>query len=81
MNMLLTASGIKNDTIKSALEDMLGKPFGHSRVVYISTATTVEEGDHSWFMDSLSRLYQLGWKEFNVMELNGVPKANLVKRL
>ncbi|MFF1542376.1 peptidase E, partial [Streptomyces sp. NPDC058291] len=39
MNFLLTASGLRNETLRDALRDMLGKPFGSANVVYVPTAS------------------------------------------
>lgn len=81
MRMLLTANGITNHKIEEALLSLLDKPIAESKVVYVITATVIEEGDHSWCVDDLNRLYNLGWKEFNIMELNGISRKNIQKRL
>ncbi|MGW3635116.1 Type 1 glutamine amidotransferase-like domain-containing protein [Streptomyces sp. NPDC005122] len=81
MNFLLTASGLRNETLRHALRDMLGKPFGSSNVVYVPTASVAESGDHWWFVEDLNRLYELGWKEFDVLELNGLPQQMVLDRL
>jgi ABC-type molybdenum transport system ATPase subunit/photorepair protein PhrA len=35
MNFPVTASGLRNETLRDALRDMLGKPFGSANVVYV----------------------------------------------
>lgn len=81
MRLLLTANGIQNEAISAKLRELLGAPTSETKLVYIPTATVIEEGDHSWCINDLSRLYSLGWAEFNVLELNGIPKQNISRRL
>jgi len=79
--MLLTSAGIQNDTLKSALVDLVGKSFARARVVFIPTASVAAAGDHGWFVADLSRLYGLRWREFDFLELNGLPGQMILKRL
>ncbi|MGW8066843.1 Type 1 glutamine amidotransferase-like domain-containing protein [Streptomyces ziwulingensis] len=81
MNFLLTAGGLRNDTLRDALRDMLGKPFGAANVVYVPTASVAEPGDHGWFLADMNRLHALGWREFDVLELNGLPRQMVLDRL
>lgn len=79
--MLLTSAGLQNDTLKSALADLLGKRFGAARVVFIPTASLATAGDHGWLIEDLNRLHGLGWREFNLLELNGLPGQMVIERL
>jgi dipeptidase E len=79
--MLLTSAGIQNDILKSALTDLVGKRFGATRVVYIPTASVASAGDHGWLVEDLSRLHALRWREFNILELNGLPRPMVLERL
>ena len=81
MRMLLTANGIKNASIKAELELLLSSSIQDSKIVYIPTATMIEDGDHTWCVNDLNRLYNLGWNEFNILELNGIPRANIARRM
>ncbi|MCX5400924.1 Type 1 glutamine amidotransferase-like domain-containing protein [Streptomyces sp. NBC_00102] len=81
MDLLLTASGLRNETLREALRDMLGKPFGSANVVYVPTASTAEPGDHGWLLADMNRLHALGWREFDVLELNGLPRRTVLDRL
>jgi dipeptidase E len=81
VNLLLTSSGLRNETLHGALRDMLGKPFGSANVVYVPTASVAEPGDHGWLVADMSRLYGLGWREFDVLELNGLPHQMVLDRL
>ncbi|WP_189856699.1 Type 1 glutamine amidotransferase-like domain-containing protein [Streptomyces poonensis] len=81
MNLLLTSGGLRNETLREALRDMLGKPFGSANIVYIPTASVAESGDHGWFVADINRLHGLGWREFDVLELNGLPQKTVLDRL
>ncbi|AGL16765.1 Type 1 glutamine amidotransferase-like domain-containing protein [Actinoplanes sp. N902-109] len=81
MNLLLTSSGLRNESLREALREMLGKPFGSANLVYVPTASVAEPGDHGWFVDNLVRAHGLGWREFDVLELNGLPRPMVLDRL
>jgi aminoglycoside phosphotransferase (APT) family kinase protein len=49
--------------------------------VFIPTASVAEPGDHGWFVADLSRLHGFGWREFDVLELNGLPHQMVLDRL
>ena len=79
--MLLTSAGIQNDILKSALVDLVGKPLRTARVVFIPTASVAEGGDHGWLIEDLNRLHGLRWREFDILELNGLPGQLVRQRL
>jgi dipeptidase E len=79
--MLLTSAGIRNETLKSALAGLVGKRFAATRVVFIPTASVAAGGDHGWFIEDLNRLHGLGWREFDILELNGLPGPVVIERL
>jgi dipeptidase E len=79
--MLLTSNGIRNEMLKSALTDLVGKRFAASRVVFIPTASVAAPGDHGWFIEDLSKLHGLRWREFDILELNGLPGQLVLNRL
>lgn len=81
MDFLLTASGLRNDTLREALRDMVGKPFGSACVVFVPTASVAEGGDHGWLLADMNRLHGLGWRQFDVLELNGLPRPMVLDRL
>lgn len=79
--MLLTSAGIRNEILRSALADLIGKPFADASVAFIPTASVAAAGDHGWFVDDLSRLRGLGWRELDILELNGLPGPMVLGRL
>jgi dipeptidase E len=81
VKLLLTSGGLSNATLRDALRQMLGRPFASAHVVYLPTASVAEPGDHGWFVADMNRLHGLGWREFDVLELNGLPREAVVERL
>jgi dipeptidase E len=81
VKLLLTSAGLRNETLRQALQDLLGKPFASANVVYVPTASLAEPGDHGWFVADLNRLHALGWREFDMLELNGLPRQMVLDRL
>jgi dipeptidase E len=79
--MLLTSNGIRNDTLRSALAGLLGKRYSAARLVFIPTASVAVAGDHGWLIEDLSLTHGLGWREFNILELNGLPGHAVLSRL
>lgn len=79
--MLLTSAGLQNDVLKSALAELVGRSFGRARVVFVTTASVAPAGDHTWFVEDLSRLHRLRWREFDVLDLNGLPAQMVLGRL
>jgi dipeptidase E len=81
VNLLLTSSGLRNEALLDALRDMVGKPFEEAKLVYVPTASVAEPGDHGWFIADLVQLHGLGWQEFDVLELNGLPQHLVLDRI
>ena len=79
--MLLTSAGLRNDTVKSTLARLIGKRFPATRVVFLPAASVADGGDHSWLVEDLNRVHQLGWREFDVLALNGLPAPAVLERL
>jgi dipeptidase E len=81
VRLLLTSAGIQNESLKTALTDLVGKPFDQADVVFIPTAAVAASGHHGWLIEGLNRVYALGWREFDVLELNGLPRQMVLGRL
>lgn len=78
MKFLLTSAGIKNDSIHSALLDLLGKPIAESSALIIPTAILPFSGGPAMayrFIRGLTAnpLVELGWKSLGVLELTALP--------
>ena len=74
MKLLLTSSGITNKSIEKALLELLGKPFGESRFIYIPTAANPEKGDKGWVDLDMNRIRELGFMSFDVIDISVAPK-------
>lgn len=81
MKLLLTSGGIRNDSNLNTLKEMLGKPFNEANLCFVATASMAEGGNHDWFVDDLNRVYNLGWKQFDILDLNGLPRDMTIERL
>ncbi len=78
MKLLLTSGGIKNDSIRNTLVDLLGKPIAESSALCIPTAIYAFPGGagKAWQLISgraATPLCELGWKSLGVLELSALP--------
>jgi dipeptidase E len=82
MRFLLTSAGIKNASIREALDDLLGKPVAESSALCIPTATYAISGGaaHAWRFISGSEprtpMCELGWGSLGVLELTALPSID-----
>jgi len=81
MKALLTSSGIKNNSIRGALVDLLGKPISESNALFIPTAIYPFPGGAYGAWRALagqasSRLAGLGWKSMGILELSVLPSID-----
>jgi dipeptidase E len=78
MKFLLTSAGIKNNSIRNALIDLLGKPIAESSALCIPTASYAMPGGAAmaWRLIcgvEATPLCELGWKSLGVLELTALP--------
>ncbi|NEA34690.1 Type 1 glutamine amidotransferase-like domain-containing protein [Streptomyces sp. SID13031] len=76
MRALLTSSGIKNDSIRDALVELLGKPIAESSALFIPTGIYPFPGGAGMAWQSItgpSALGNLGWKSLGLLELSVLP--------
>ncbi|GAB3162259.1 peptidase E [Myceligenerans halotolerans] len=79
MKLLLTSAGVRNPSIRSALEDLLGRPVADCTALCVPTALyghpAVGPGLIAWnFITGRSdHLTGLGWKSVGVLELTALP--------
>lgn len=76
MKLLLTSNGITNQTTRSALEALMGKPVDQAKVVFIPTAiyAMTDGGMYAW--QSLEELSKLGWQAVSILELTAIPSMD-----
>src|SRR5215470_10520394 len=79
MKLLLTSAGIKNESIRNALVDLLGKPIAESSALCIPTGaygSSYSTPVGPWrFISGHSNqpMTELGWKSLGVLELTALP--------
>lgn len=79
MKMLLTDAGVQNESIRSALLEMLGKPFEECNALAIPTSLYghPKAGPRMAFKFFTSTsgnvMLELGWKTMGVLELTALP--------
>jgi len=81
MKLLLTSSGISNNSIHNALLDLLGKPIAECNALFIPTAIYPHPngGNMAWQAicgKTKSQFCQLGWGSLGVLELTALPSIN-----
>ena len=59
MKLLLTSAGVWNESMKKALEEMVGKPTGEMQIAFIPTAGLTED-DQSWIDEDLEMMDEMG---------------------
>jgi dipeptidase E len=78
MKYLMTSAGIKNDRIRDALVELLGKPIEEATALCVPTAIYGFPGGtaSSWDMingHGRTPLVEAGWKSVGVLELTALP--------
>jgi dipeptidase E len=73
VKLLLTSAGVTNDSIRTALVDLLGKSIDESKAICIPTAIYALAGGNGFAWQELKELAEMGWEEFGVLELTALP--------
>ena len=81
MKLLLTSSGLTNDSIVNALRELAGKPFDDLSLAFIPTAANLEKGDKSWLIRDLDNSGKLGFKAIDVVDISAIDKKLWLPRL
>jgi len=83
MKLLLTSAGIKNQSIRDALLDLIGKPISESSALCIPTASYAQPmrgpfGAWNFISGREPRtpMCELGWKSLGVLELTALPSVD-----
>jgi dipeptidase E len=81
MKLLLTSSGISNQSIRDALVGLLGKPISESSALFVPTAIYPFRGGAGNAFKAItgnagSPLADLGWKSVGVLELTALPSID-----
>jgi dipeptidase E len=80
MKLLLASAGVTNQTIKSALIEMLGKPISECSALCIPTSSypmAMIGPERAWVfiagLEPRTPMVELGWKSMGVLELTALP--------
>jgi dipeptidase E len=78
MRALLTSNGIRNDSLRAALVDLLGKPIAEADALFIPTAIYPFPGGPGYAWQALGgghapALAGLGWRSLGILELTALP--------
>lgn len=74
MKLLLTSAGITNDSISKALFDLVGKKPEDTSLVFIPTASNIENGDKSWLIDDLVQIKKQNFKHIEIADISALPE-------
>jgi dipeptidase E len=69
MKLLLTSSGLRNESLREALGSLLDKLAGECKCVYIPTSYHAAGGDVSWLVEEINTFHALGWEEFAMLDI------------
>src|SRR3989344_5822959 len=72
MKLLLTSSGLTNNSIANALFELTGKKPEETTVVFIPTASNVEQGDKDWLITDLMNLKKQSFKSIEITDISAV---------
>jgi dipeptidase E len=81
MKLLLTSSGVTNQSIENALVDLLGKPIAESSAIFVATGIYPFPGGAGMAYRALTGamggpLAGLGWKTLGLLELTALPSID-----
>ncbi len=75
MRLLLTSAGISNKSIAKALFDLVGKKPEDTSLVFIPTASNIEDGDKGWLIDDLTNLRKQNFKSIEIADISAVDEG------
>lgn len=81
MKLLLTSGGLANESINSALRELVERPFDQLNLAFIPTAANLEPGDKLWLIEDLDDCSKLGFKAIDIVDISALPKEVWEKRL
>ncbi len=81
MKLLLTSGGLTNKSITKALFNLVGKKPEDTSLVFIPTASNVEKGDKSWFIDDLINIKKQNFKSIEIADISAIDKKLWLPRL
>jgi dipeptidase E len=80
MKLLLTSTGLSNESLKQSFVGLLDKPVNQCLVAFIPTAANIFGGDKLWVINDLQRFKDLGM-EVDIVDISAIPLEMIKKRL
>lgn len=74
MKLLLTSSGLTNNSISKALFELVGKKPEDTSLCFIPTASNIETGDKFWFINDLINIKKQNFKSVSIADISAVPE-------
>lgn len=69
MRLLLTSSGLKNEHIAKALEELIGKPLVETSILFVPTAANPGTDDKGWIIENLKDFQKYGFKSIDIIDV------------
>ena len=73
MKLLLTSGGLTNKSIAKALFELVDKKPEDTSLVFIPTASNIEQGDKDWLINDLINLKKQNFKSISITDISAVP--------
>jgi dipeptidase E len=70
MKLILSSSGITNQTIANSLINLVGKNPSETKIALIPTAANVEPGNKDWFFSQIDALHKFGYNYIDVVDIS-----------
>jgi dipeptidase E len=81
LRLLLTSSGIANQSIAKALLELTQKPFHELRLAFIPTAANIETGNKGWLIQDLIYCKNQGFRSIDIIDISALPRSTWEPRI
>lgn len=68
--LILTSSGLTNENLRTAFDDLLGGSVKEVKVAFVITAALGEAGDKAWLIKDINNLYMAGVAEVDIVDVS-----------
>lgn len=74
MKFLLTSSGLKNERLAKALEQLVGKPLSETSLLFIPTAGNTSVDDQNWLITNILEFRKYEFKNISIIDI-AIPRT------
>lgn len=74
MKLLLTSNGLSNQSIATALFELVGKSASETTIAFIPTAMNVARGSKEWFINDLYNIKKQGCEHIDIVDISALPE-------